>query len=233
MEKTNINILCTRPIDNSLIEKARQRNIEIEVLSFIETDLIKSIETQREIKKAFQQKITVVFTSMNAVDAVTAASEALQPDWRIFCIGNTTNKLVKENFGEAAIAGTAASAEDLANLISEEKISGNVIFFCGNQRRDELPDILRNNDIKVKEIVVYKTVHIPHKIDKEYQGILFFSPSAVQSFFSTNKLPDTTILFAIGKTTANEIMQYSPNKIIMSTEAGKENLVEKMMAFYS
>ena len=80
---------------------------------------------------------------------------------------------------------------------------------------------------------MYQTIATPHKIDKEYFGILFFSPSAVQSFFSKNKVCEKTILFAIGNTTANEIKKYSTNKIIISDEPGKENLVTKMIEYFN
>jgi len=46
MQQNKISILSTRPLDDSLIEKARQLNIEIDVLSFIETKSIQSIEVE-------------------------------------------------------------------------------------------------------------------------------------------------------------------------------------------
>jgi uroporphyrinogen-III synthase len=74
---------------------------------------------------------------------------------------------------------------------------------------------------------------VKHKIEKTYHGILFFSPSAVQSFFSNNKISDQTILFAIGNTTATEIKKYTNNKIITGDEPGKENLVTEMIRYYT
>lgn len=175
----------------------------------------------------------VVFTSMNAVEAVADELQEQQPDWRIYSIGNTTQKLAKKYFGEHSIAGTANSAAELAELIVEEGYDEEVIFFCGDQRRDELPDILRNNDIEVNEIVVYETVAVPHKVEKQYHGILFFSPSAVESFFSNNKVKESTVLFAIGNTTAKAIKKFSNNKIIISNEPGKDSLFQKMMEYFS
>ena len=93
--------------------------------------------------------------------------------------------------------------------------------------------MLRQRGIDVNEIIVYQTINLPHKIEQEYHGILFFSPSAVQSFFQKNKLSDTTILFAIGNTTANEIKKFTNNKIIISDSPGKENLVGKMVEYFS
>ena len=106
-------------------------------------------------------------------------------------------------------------------------------FFCGDQRRDELPGILREHDIDVNEITVYQTLALTHKIDKHYQGILFFSPSAVESFFKNNTLPASTILFAIGNTTANAIRKFTKNKVIISDVPGKDNLVKKMIEYFT
>jgi uroporphyrinogen-III synthase len=233
MQQNKIFILSTRPIDAPLINEARHQNIEIDILSFIETVPIRSIEVQQEIENALLKSSAVVFTSMNAVEAVANELDGHQPDWRIYSIGNTTRQLVKKYFGEEAIAGTAESAAELAELIVEEDNSDDIFFFCGEQRRDELPDILRSNDIDVNEIVVYQTIQVKHKIEKTYHGILFFSPSAVQSFFSNNKISDKTILFAIGNTTATEIKKYTNNKIITGDEPSKENLVMEMIRYYT
>jgi uroporphyrinogen-III synthase len=233
MLETKIRILSTRPLMDSLVSEAKEAGIAIEIFSFIETEAIQSIEVQQEIEQALLLTSSVVFTSMNAVEAVAIWMDDQQPDWMIYCIGNTTKQLVKKYFGEKSIAGTASSAAELAELIANENPADEVIFFCGDQRRDELPEILRSNQINVNEIVVYQTIAVPHKIQKLYNGILFFSPSAVESFFGMNKVIDQTILFAIGNTTATEIKKYTNNKIIIGDEPGKENLVRKMIEYFS
>ena len=112
-------------------------------------------------------------------------------------------------------------------------MSDEVIFFCGGQRRDELPSILNDAGIEVDEIAVYQTIEVPHIIKKDYHGILFFSPSAVRSFFKVNKANGKTILFAIGNTTAAEIKKFSNNKILVSDEPGKESLVQKAIEYFT
>lgn len=232
MPQNKINILCTRPLEDALLEQANAKNIQVDILSFIETVPIESVEVQQEIEQALLQSATVIFTSMNAVDAVGVHLEDQQPDWMIYTMGTTSQQLVKEYFGEEALAGTAGSATELAELIIEESGTDEVLFFCGDQRRNELPDLLRSNDIEVQEIEVYHTIETPHKISRHYDGILFFSPSAVRSFFRYNKATAQTILFAIGDTTAAEIKKYSTNKIIVGDSPGKENLVREMMEFF-
>lgn len=231
--QNKINILCTRPLSIALVEEAQQQGIVIDEISFIETEAIQTIEVQQEIEQAATQITTVVFTSMNAVEAVADYLDGQSPEWNIYCMGTTTNQLVKKYFGEQKLIGIANSAAELAELISTNQMIDEVIFFCGDQRRDELPQILRSNNIDVTEVVVYQTIPVTRLINKIYHGILFFSPSAVESFFNKNKLPATTVLFAIGSTTANEIKKHTTNKIITSDAPGKENLVAKMMEYFT
>ena len=96
----------------------------------------------------------------------------------------------------------------LADSIIKTSIK-NIVFFSGDQRRDELPEKLKKNHIEVEEIVVYKTIETPEPISKSYNAILFFSPSAVQSFFSKNTINDSTQIFAIGSTTARAAEPYA------------------------
>ena len=232
MQQNKISILSTRPLGDLLIKEAKELNIEVQELSFIETETIHTTEVQQEIENALLQSSAVVFTSINAVEAVADELDGQHPDWKIYSIGTTTSRLVIKYFGEEAIAGIANSATELAELIVNEGEDEEVIFFCGDQRRDELPEVLRNNDIDVNEIVVYETIATPHKLDKQYHGILFFSPSAAESFFSNNKISAFTVLFAIGTTTANTLKKFSNNKIITSDEPGKENLFRKMLEYF-
>ena len=228
----SINILCTRPIDPALVKTAASKNIDIEVQSFIDTAAVTTAAVVTQVRQALQQPATVVFTSMNAVTAVAEYVAEQKPEWNIYSIGTSTDLLVKNYFSETLIAGTAYNAADLAKLIINDRFADEVIFFCGNQRRDELPDMLRNNDIDVREIEVYQTIALPQRMVKDYDGILFFSPSAVESFFSDNHIKEQTILFAIGNTTAESIKEFTNNKIIISTTPGKENLVQQMMAYF-
>ncbi len=233
MPEHSIHILCTRPVDHSLVEEAKQRGIALDVLSFIETEPIRDIEVQQEIEWASVEQATVVFTSMNAVESVTEMLEGFVPEWSIYCMGHKTKQLVTTYFGAGSISATADNAVELADRIIETEEPEEVIFFCGNQRRDELPRKLREQNISVNEIVVYQTIAIEHTIEKKYDAVLFFSPSAVESFFKKNKLTDKTIVFAIGNTTSETVQKYCSNRIIISRSPGKDELVEQALEYFS
>lgn len=233
MPKNNTHILSTRPVNPSQVEDAKLKAIQIDVISFIETEAIQTIEVQQEVEWASTEQAAVVFTSMNAVESVTGMLDGFIPTWRIYCIGFKTKELITSYFGADAIAGTADNASELADTIIEHEEYDEIIFFCGNQRRDALPRKLRKLDIDVNEIVVYETITVHHTVDKKYDGILFFSPSAVESFFKKNVLPKTTVVFAIGNTTAETVHKRCPNKILISDQPGKDELVAQAILYFS
>jgi len=232
MMKNKIQILSTGPVAEELIKEAAENDIIIDEISFITTEDIDDIAIEKKIRELSNQKITVVFTSTNAVNAV-ARFISKQPSWKIFCIGSTTKTLVKKFFGEGAVAEFAENAESLSKLILQNSSIQNITFFCGDKRRDELPGNLNKGGIVVDEIVVYKTIETPTVLTKQYDGILFFSPSAVQSFFSKNSINKNAKIFVIGSTTANAVKLFSQQPVIIAETPGKKNLVNLAINHFS
>jgi len=230
--KNKIQILSTGPVAEELIKEAAENDIIIDEISFITTEDIDDIAIEKKIRELSNQKITVVFTSTNAVNAV-ARFISKQPGWKIFCIGSTTKTLVKKFFGEGAVAEFAENAESLSKLILQNSSIQNITFFCGDKRRDELPGNLNKGGIVVDEIVVYKTIETPTVLTKQYDGILFFSPSAVQSFFSKNSINKNAKIFVIGSTTANAVKLFSQQPVIIAETPGKKNLVNLAINHFS
>ncbi|HWK06462.1 MAG TPA: uroporphyrinogen-III synthase [Puia sp.] len=233
-------ILSTRPIEAALLEQAAGKGVIIDTLPFIVTEPIVDITLQSHIRQLGRQPLVVVFTSMNAVEAVAGllenqsevAAHGMLP-WRVYAIGYATQQLVLQHWGPACIAGTAASAAALADTIIRQRAPG-VTFFCGDQRREELPEKLREQAIPVNEVVVYRTIQTSHKVEPVYEGIAFFSPSAVHSFFAKNSVSSGTILFAIGQTTADTIRGYAPdNHTILSGSPEKEVLIRQVIDYYN
>lgn len=229
----DISILCTRPVKPTLVDEAVENGIQLEVIPVIDTEPIQDIDIQQEVEQTALQYATVVFTSMNAVESVITMLDHQVPEWNIYCMGNTTAQIIREYFGETSIAGTGLDASDLAEAIIEAGETEEVVFFCGDQRRDELPGKLNHAGITVNEVIVYRTIPLHKKIEKEYQAILFFSPSAVDSYFKLNKAAEQTVFFAIGQTTAMAIKKYSNNKTIIANTPGKDELVRKAIYHFS
>jgi uroporphyrinogen-III synthase len=234
MKDKNIRILSTRPLDVAVIEKAAYQHIIIDTISFIEVKKMVSDDVSERINELAKEKATVVFTSMNAVEIVVELLPVnpRMPYWKIYCIGGATFTLVKKYWPYNQVVLTAKNASALAKGIVEAKVE-RVAFFCGNKRREELPDLLRRQNIPTEELIVYETIETPVTVKQDYKGILFFSPSAVHSFFLNNKVAEETIFFAIGDTTANTIKQFATNNIIVSDFPAKDQLVDKAIKYFS
>lgn len=232
MQRNKIHILSTRLVGEALVNEAAQNDIIIDEVSFIKIEEIVNIEIEERIAELEHQNITAVFTSRNAVNVVGKLIST-KTSWKIFCIGNATKEGVGRIFGEENIIGTAYYGGQLAEKIIENSSIKKVVFFCGDQRRDELPGQLKNNGIGIEEIVVYKTMETSKALSKQYDGILFFSPSAVQSFFSKNSINQQTSIFVIGTTTANAVKIFTQQPVIIAETPGKENLVNLAIKHFS
>lgn len=233
MKKSKLKILSTKILNQEAIDKASLNDIEIVELPFISTEPIKDDELKSKLRGFLQQNITAVFTSKNAALAFDQIVNT-ELNWKIFCIGQATKKVTAKIFGEDKIACVADNAEDLSTVILLDEEIKKVHFFCGNQRRDELPNKLKEGGREIEEIVVYQTIETPQKMSrKHYDGILFFSPSAVKSYFSLNKLNEELQVFAVGKTTADSILQHDKREIIIAEIPGQENLIDNVIAHFS
>jgi uroporphyrinogen-III synthase len=232
MKRNDPTILCTQPLSEEMIEFAKSKGIRAYCLSFTRTQPILETELERILGPFSRVPIRAIFTSKSAVEIVSSYLPGKKPDWKIYCTGPSTRLAVEAHFGEKCIFAVAPSAAALAEAILARKGSGEMIFFCGRQRRDELPEMLSRGGIHVREIQVYESIPTPQPISMAYDGICFFSPGAVRSFFSLNAVPESTVFFALGKTTAEALAEYSQNEVIISETPAKEKLMEQALEYF-
>ncbi|MBT8318657.1 MAG: uroporphyrinogen-III synthase, partial [Gramella sp.] len=141
------------------------------------------------------------------------------------CVGDKTAAYATE-IGLQVIE-KVENAEALASKILKDHSKKEFYFFSGNKRRDELPALLEKNNIKLKELRVYNTNLNLKEFKSEFDGIMFFSPSGVESYTSKNLLKTTA--FCIGETTASEAKKYTDN-IIVAAKPSVENVIAKVVS---
>lgn len=235
MSASIIYVLSTRPLSAASIEEAAAKGIAIDVLPFIGTEQVQDEKLTGLLGESIKRSLSAVFTSTNAVTAVAAGITPLDgriaagSGWKIFCIEGATQRAVADRFGEAAIAGTGATARELAAEIIRHGQVREVWFFCGDRRREELPGILQAAGVTVHEVVVYRTTLTPQRIGKSYDAIIFFSPSAAESFFSANTIDPHIPLFAIGPTTAATLTQKCSNPVSVSKRPDETILIRQLI----
>ncbi|HTI94351.1 MAG TPA: uroporphyrinogen-III synthase [Puia sp.] len=231
MPDPTIQVLSTRPLAPELIAGAAEKGISIDVIPFIRTEAVVDVALRQRVGVLGKQKLAAVFTSANAVEVVAEWTGGAK-EWTIFCIGAATRQLVSRHFGEGSIADTAESALALAQKIADRKGAGDLFFFCGDLRREELPTTLREAGFRVNELVVYRTKAIPSVVEPRYRGVVFFSPSAVESFFSMNGVKAETMIFAIGGTTAATIKRFCSNPVIVSGQPDAAVLIGQVINYF-
>lgn len=234
MQPTTIHILCTKPLETALIEEAAAKGINFRVIPFIAVSPVTEQELDSQLRELADRRLVAIFTSVSAVEAISKWWKH-PPHWEIFCTSFATLDKARDTFSTNAIAGTANSARDLAEVIIQKKGPGagrEVFFFCGDLRRDELPALLTANGFQVNERIVYRTVLTPQQAPDRYDGIIFFSPSAVESFFSINAVAAGTPMFAIGATTANAIKARCDNAVMISRRPEKATMIRQVIDYF-
>jgi uroporphyrinogen-III synthase len=225
MSVQTIYLLATGTVPQGLEKEAEGHGMVLDVVPLIDIEYPDGIEG---LGSLIAKPLTAIFTSVNAVNAVRRYLKQPLSDWRIYCISGATSAAVVELFGEKAVVAKAGSASELVEEIRvrEKGKIEEVIFFCSDHRREELPAI------GVTEKIVYRTILTPHRIDLTYDGIAFFSPSAVESFFSVNSITAGVPLFAIGKTTETAIRAACTNPVFTGRQPDRAILIREMIDYF-
>lgn len=210
------NILSTKTLPAILHEIAEENNILLRIHAFLQiAPVYFSAENKQAINQLIQNSDVTVFTSHHAV---TAIADFAIPPARICCIGGNTLDTVQKIFPQATIVATGENGASLASEIINNRHIHSAAFFCSNRRRDVVPECLLQNNIALKEVIVYETLADAIPIEGPIDGILFFSPSAVESYFKYNTPAPDTVCFAIGHTTGDSLKEYTNNKVVVNDD---------------
>lgn len=233
MTSTPIPILCTGELMPALVQQLTNHCFQTTVLPFIEVKPLASELIFRAVAAWKNFTGPVVLTSQQAVQALRSAwpADDPPPGWQYYAVGQRTATQIETYLGP--VKGQANSATALAGLIIKTAGPGPIVFFCGDHRREELPTLLSAHNYQVKETMIYHTTLTPHFYPDPYQAILFFSPSAVQSFFKVNVLNPSAAVFSIGDTTSHELKKFTHDPVFTSSQPNKGVLVAEVIKHFS
>lgn len=226
-------VLFTNEISAQIFMFADQLKLNVLVEPMIATQL-RLHEKNNILSEAINDTAEAwIFTSKNAVQYFLLLKDFI-PNYKkkqFYAVGNkTAEALINE--GIAVRFPAKEYAQQLAEMIVHENIQS-ALFWCGNLRREVLPDYLKAKNILLKELVVYDTIPQPKKITAHYDAIAFLSSSAVESFFSANMVSATTPLFAIGETTLQTLKKYTSTNIIIPEKPEVNLLLQQIQKHFS
>lgn len=170
----------------------------------------------------------VLITSQNAVESLLSSFSPDQLQFKnIYCVGRRTKRLIEKRIGK--VSHVEKNASKLAEYLIKNLENKEITFFCSEKRLDELPDTLAENNILVHEEHVYKTLYSAKKLVADISGVLFFSPSAVQSYLLENVADK--MAFCVSEITANEARKHF-KEVITADLSTVESVVKSVNTFY-
>lgn len=175
------------------------------IIGIEDSDFIK-IRFNRIPPKVMKNELeNVIITSQNGVEAILNSFTKDELKFKdIYCVGRRTKKLIENRIGK--VTHVAKNAKKLTEYLSTALENKEVTYFCSDLRLDILPAYLQTHDIVVNEVEAYKTMLSPVKIDAAVSGVLFYSPSGIESYLKENS--KDKVAFCIGETTAKEARKY-------------------------
>lgn len=226
-----INILSTK-----ILSHAQKAILTDARLTVEEYDAINIEIFDREIDHSYKN---IIFTSQNTVKAFLKSIEKSAPnieqkpfipisEIRAYCVGEKTRALLEQN-GVQVLESTHYGAE-LAKILVNKYRDEPFLFLCGDKRLAEIPSQFQRHMIKYKEQVVYGNSPNPQSYTSDFNGILFFSPTGIQSFVVKSQLKNH-LSFCIGTTTAAEAQKYTQN-IVIANKPTVESVLEKVVEYF-
>ena len=141
-----------------------------------------------------------------------SAARELLAMWRekpTYCVGPTTASEARE-LGLDPSGEEQGSAKALAAWVARHhRAEEPLLFCCGEPRREELPSVLSDEGIRVKELVVYRNDVIEEApLEHPPEWVLFFSPRAMEAARQWDWPWDAVRKGAIGATAGDVIGDY-------------------------
>ena len=191
----------------------------------------------------------IIFTSAQAVRAVVKRSEELKSPqiqigdkMRIAAVGPVTAEAVRQAGLTVEYVAETHTGAALADELGK-RLSGTKVFLPRSDRANpDLPPALKRHGARVSEVVAYRTLR-PTEIDQrnlwqvaegDADAVLFFSPSAVQSFVSLfggeqlRKLQDKLCIAAVGPVTASALREAGVLRVVLAGDTTAAAVIEAL-----
>ena len=214
MKVKNILVSQPPPVDlekSPYTKLAEKYKLNVDYFKFIKIDGIPSKEF-RKSRINILDFSAVIFTSRQAVDHFFRIAKEVRADipedMKYFCISESTAYYLQNyvQYRKRKIFHGKQSFADLMDVIKKHK-EDNYLFPCSEIHKSDIPDALNAEGIKFEKAIIYRTLACDlTTVDiKQYDMLVFFSPSGVKSLFKN--FPDfkqnEQVIATFGKTTAD------------------------------
>ena len=210
-------------LSTKILNASQKRHLFAAGIDLVEYNAVQIKPLEPNLKKSYFEN--AIFTSQNAVKLAINQNIKVK---NAFCIGDKTSALLRKN--NIQLMAKATHAKELANEIVENHPEKSFDFFCSRQRRDELPEILNKNNIKLNEHHLYESVSNFKKFSNAFDAVLCFSPLGIKAYYEIHTHRPPAI--CIGLTTVNAAKQYT-EKVYQASKTSIESVVIKAIKTFS
>jgi uroporphyrinogen-III synthase len=202
---------------SGLVEALLERSVEViqrPLVGFAEPSDWGPLDAALDRASSYR---AIAITSPRAAKAVTDRVRARGIPWpktpgpAVWAAGQATAAALEEWLGSPRVPEGVKQESDgagaqLAQAMLAARVTGPVLFPCGDRRRDELPSVLRTAGIRVDDVVCYRTVVAQPSEARAAacQGALLVvaSPSVIELLARACPAGERPDLVAVGPTTA-------------------------------
>ena len=211
-------ILVTQPrpeTDKSpYFDLAKKYSLKIDFRPFIHIEGISGKEFRKD-RVNIQDYTAVILTSRSAADhffrICTEMRYTVPESLKYFCISESTAYYLQKYvvYRKRKIFHGKQTFADLIDVVKKHK-EEKFLLPCSDIHKEEIPDILDEQNIHYNKAIIYKTVcsDLSDLSKVNYDVLVFFSPSGIKSLFKNfpKFKQNKTRIAAFGPTTAKAVI---------------------------
>ncbi len=231
------------------LETLFDKQVELLNMPLIEIEQMPATEDLLSEIKSVSSCNWLIFTSMRGVQCFftlfdnTGQERNTLQSLRFACIGNSTNHELKKYGFEADYINPGNTSKEFSRHLVEEVLSKDdrVLLPLAEKANEYLPTQLARY-CTANRINVYQTRGV-EKIDsellkrikgKQYDLIIFSSPSAIENFINLtafNPATDELKIASIGATTSQAIEKFGYNPILTASKSDLKTLTKEILEY--
>jgi uroporphyrinogen-III synthase len=211
-----MNILLTKKLAQDQLDLIQSWGWSYEI---IETLKITPIEVN-EIPAKTEAWIVSSRNSFAAVEKFIAQAPGL-----IYCVG----AWVKNEIEKLEVKVAVKSFENMRAVAADlsKQNFHHVLYFCGEEHRQELEEGLKNTNIKITKVITYQSEMIFPVTKKSFDAVFVFSPRSVESLLKHNQFSGQTVFACIGSTTRDYVSSRGIKNTFVPSYPDSKKLLEE------
>jgi len=213
-----MNVLLTKRLSSSDLDSIRSWGWNFETVETLNISLM-------EVKEIPKTEAWVI-SSRNSFASVKGFIN--QEPGIIYCVGNwVKEELIK--VGAKSVVRSFENMKSLATDLAKQNLKS-VLYFCGEDHRQELEEGLKNSSIKILKVITHQSQMTFPVVKNNFDVVFVFSPRSAESLLKNNSFNHQTIFACIGRTTESYVRNRGISNTYIASYPDSKILLEEFHA---